>query len=292
MSPRPSHCSAAFFLGLGFGLAVVAGGCAAKPPARPETAPPKPTTAEQQIGFHLAMARAYLSQRQYGPALAHIRDAKQKGGRRADVLRLSGVILRDAKLYGDAEHDLKESLKLDKRDAGTWNALGVLLDLVDRPADADQALRWAIELAPKVATYHNDLGFSLYVRGKYLDAVTAFREALRILPTYRRARNNLGFAYGRLGHYGRAFREFQRANPEPQAYNNLALAYEMRGDHDRAIESYVEAIKRNPGLRIARTNLETLCQKLRRPLPPLPKNAARGSTNDRSSDEKRAGGNT
>jgi Flp pilus assembly protein TadD len=271
---RLSSWALAAALGLaGPGLLGLAGGCSSglggryrveKVDVRPVVTPDQPAE------FYLALARAFLTQKNYTAALGHIREAKKRAPKRADVYRVSGIALREAKLYPDAEKDLLQAVKLNKKDAGAWNALGILYDLIDRSEDADKAHRKAIDLAPKEAAYSNDLGFSLYLRGKYVDSVVSFRQALRQQPTMVRARNNLGFAYGRLGHYGRAYREFLRVNNQPQALNNMGLVYEARGENDRAIESYVEAVKQLPELSVARGNVTALCQKLRRPLPALP----------------------
>jgi Flp pilus assembly protein TadD len=265
--------TACTLVALGLGASALAGGCGNSVGSRyrVEKVDVRPVvTPEQPANFHLALARAFLVQKNFSSALLHIREAKRRAPKRGEVFRVSGIALREAKLYVDAEADLKEAIRLDKKDAGAWNALGILLDLMDRPEEADKAHKRAVELKPKEASYANDLGFSLYLRGNYVESVVQFRAALRLAPTLVRARNNLGFAYGRLGHYGRAYREFLRIASQPLALNNMGIIYEARGETERAFESYVEAVRLMPKLTVARGNLVALCQKLRRPVPALP----------------------
>jgi Flp pilus assembly protein TadD len=83
-----------------------------------------------------------------------------------------------------------------------------------------------------------------------------------------RVRTNLGFAYAALGDLRRAAREFQMGGTEAEAKNNLGFAYERRGDMSNAYDLYVEALRLDPTVERARSNLVHAALILGRPLPP------------------------
>jgi Flp pilus assembly protein TadD len=161
---------------------------------------------------------------------------------------LYGVVLREKRLYPQAERELRKAVTLAPGYARAWDGLGVLYDLWRRPADAEAAHRRAVELAPDVAAYWNNLGFSLYVAGKTDDAILALEQALALDPSLVQAYNNLGFAYGRRGDMTAAERCFRAAGSEPMALVNLALVFEERGDAGRAEALRAEAAELDPSL--------------------------------------------
>ena len=187
----------------------------------------------------------------------------------ADVLTLRGIVFRERGLFADAEGDLKAALKLTPESADAHAALGILYDVQMRP-EAEAEHREAVRLAPKNPAYLNNLGFSLYLRQQYKEAVSVYEAAARLAPLSRRVRTNLGFACAALGDLRRAAREFQMGGTEAEAKNNLGFAYERRGDMANAYELYVEALRLDPTVARARSNLVHAALVLGRPVPPEP----------------------
>jgi Flp pilus assembly protein TadD len=185
----------------------------------------------------------------------------------ADVLTLRGIVFRERGLFADAEGDLKAALKLTPESADAHAALGILYDVQMRP-EAEAEHREAVRLAPKNPAYLNNLGFSLYLRQQYKEAVSVYEAAARLAPLSRRVRTNLGFACAALGDLRRAAREFQMGGTEAEAKNNLGFAYERRGDMANAYELYVEALRLDPTVARARSNLVHAALVLGRPVPP------------------------
>jgi len=71
-----------------------------------------------------------------------------------------------------------------------------------------------------------------------------------------------------MGDLRRAAREFQMGGTEAEAKNNLGFAYERRGDMANAFELYVEALRLDPTVARARSNLVHAALVLGRPVPP------------------------
>jgi Flp pilus assembly protein TadD len=185
----------------------------------------------------------------------------------AEVLTLRGIVYRERGLFADAEADLKEAVKAAPESADAHAALGILYDVQLRP-EAEAEHREAVRLAPKNPAYLNNLGFSLYLRQHFKEAVTTYESAARLAPLSRRVRTNLGFACAAMGDLRRAAREFEMGGTEAEAKNNLGFAYERRGDLANAYDLYVQALRLDPKIERARSNLVHAAIVLGRPVPP------------------------
>jgi Flp pilus assembly protein TadD len=164
---------------------------------------------------------------------------------------------------------LDRALALDEEFAPAHAELGVLLDLRGQHRAAEKHHRRAIVLEPDVASHRNNLGFCMYLQGRYREAVYAYRAALERDAGRRRIHNNLGFAYGQLGAMEAAYRHFRRAGRPAQASNNMGYVLETKGELERAYDYYLIALSQDPNLVQARRNLERVCSRLGRPVPPL-----------------------
>jgi Flp pilus assembly protein TadD len=184
-----------------------------------------------------------------------------------EVLIFRGVIYREQKLFKEAEADLTEALALERDSAFGHSSLAILLDLEGRGVEALEHHRRAAELEPKNPGYINNLAFSLFVHGKARDSIPIFHQALRLNPMDARIRNNLGFAYARAGDFPHAAEQFAMAGGPAAAKNNLGYAYQAASNWAQAFESYVEALRLEPGLSRARRNLDEVARRLGRPVP-------------------------
>lgn len=185
----------------------------------------------------------------------------------AGALALRGVVYRDLGLSDEAERDLRAALAHDGRLAEAHSAIAVLYDRQHRPEDAAAHHARAVELDPDEPRYLNNLGFSLFARGRSRDAIAVYERALRLAPADARVRNNLGFAYAVVGDFTRAAQSFAMAGSPAQASNNLGLSYELKGLLAQAFERYAEAVRVDPALAAARSNLAAVAEALGRPVP-------------------------
>lgn len=176
---------------------------------------------------------------------------------------LMGILLRDSGLFTEARRELDKAYALEPRDVDTVVAMGVLLDTMGLNDQAEVWHRRAIGMAPGSSTLYNNLGFSHYLRKQYNEAVVVYRQALERDPGAHRVYNNLGFALARLGRYEDARVAFEHGGGKAPAMANMGVAYELVGDLDQARQMYVEALRADRHLKVARTNLESLDKRLK-----------------------------
>jgi Flp pilus assembly protein TadD len=124
-----------------------------------------------------------------------------------------------------------------------------------------------VRLAPNNPAYLNNLGFSLYLRQHFKEAIAEYEKAARLEPLSRRVRTNMGFACAATGDLRRAAREFRMGGSEAEAKNNLGFAYERRGEMGNAYDLYLEALRLDPAIGKARSNLVHAAAVLGRPVP-------------------------
>jgi Flp pilus assembly protein TadD len=166
-----------------------------------------------------------------------------------------GSLLAQRGLLDQAEADLKDAVRLAPDLPEAHAALGVVYERRNRPAEAEKEHRRAVQLAPHNARYLNNLGYALLVHGSAAEAVSVLERAAREDPMDRRIRNNLGYARARTSDFPRAAREFELGGTPAEARNNLGYAYELAGNMAQARVAYREALRLDPQLSAARTNL-------------------------------------
>jgi Flp pilus assembly protein TadD len=212
------------------------------------------------------LAHELVARGDWARAFALLEDLHRERPEDVDVLTLRGIVYRERGLFADAETDLKAALKINPDAAEAHAALGILYDVQTRP-EAEAEHRKAVKLAPQNAAFLNNLGFSLYLRQHFKEAIKVYESAARLAPSSRRVRTNLGFACAAVGDLRRAAREFQMGGTEAEAKNNLGFAYERRGDMANAYDLYVEAVRLDPKVERARSNLVHAAVVLGRPVP-------------------------
>ena len=247
---------------LGLALLIAAssgGGCAGSSGAR------RPSDAAHAARQNLA--RELVSRGDWARAFAMLDELHRENPEDVEVLTLRGIVFREREMFADAEADLKAALKIMPESADAHAALGILYDVQMR-GESEAEHREAVRLAPKNPAYLNNLGFSLFLRQHYKEAIKAYESAARLAPLSPRVRTNLGFACAATGDLRRAAREFQMGGSEAEAKNNLGFAYERRGDMANAYELYAEAVRLDPKVERARSNLVHAALVLGRPVPP------------------------
>ncbi len=232
-------------------------------------------------GARKGLAQEFARRSDWPHAFALVDGLHREDPRDAEVLALRGVIYREKKLLKEAEADFSEALKLESDYALAHSNLAVLLDQQGRGEEAVEHHRRAAKLEPQNAGYVNNLAFSLFIHGKSREAIPVFHEALRLDPTTPRIRNNLGFAYARAGDFPHAAEQFSMGGTRAEAKNNLGYAYQVGNNFAQAFDSYVEALRLQPGLTRARQNLNEVARRLGRPiptdLPPEPRSLTEGT---------------
>ena len=226
------------------------------------------TGSRGQVGrAQLALAHELAARREWPSVLQAVERMHAQGSRTAETLTLRAAAYRGQGVPAEAEADLRAALALDSRHAPAHAALAVLLDLAGKVDEAERHHRRALELDPENPQYLNDWGFALYVRGRTREAIEVLRRAAEGAPLVARHRNNLGFAYARFGDFVRAAEQFSLAGPAAEARNNLGFGYELADNLPQAFEAYLEAVRLDPRLRAARSNLAHLAQRLDRAMP-------------------------
>jgi Flp pilus assembly protein TadD len=212
------------------------------------------------VALRKQWARTLIGHREWEAATRPLLELVQAEPRDAEVRTMLGTVYREQGLYEEAEQQFNRALELMPRLGDAWGGRGLVRE--ERRDDGDGALedlKKAITFSPDNPAHYNNLGFAYYVRGKYEEAVRVLREGLRHAPSSRRMRNNLGFVYGRLGLYNRAKHEFERGGSRAEAESNLGFVYETAGDPESACERYREALRLDPTLAAASSNLEHAC---------------------------------
>lgn len=107
----------------------------------------------------------------------------------------------------------------------------------------------------KAQPYKNQIreGTNLYLKKKFKESEVAFRKAYKLNPTSYKTTFNLGDALYKQEKFDDAEKQFQEAQaksklPEEQAhaYYNLGNTYLKKSKLDESIESYKNALRRNP----------------------------------------------
>jgi Flp pilus assembly protein TadD len=245
-------------LGLALGVALSGGGCAGTSGAQRQS--------DAAHGARIHLAHELVARGDWAQAFAMLDQLHREKPDDAEVLVMRGVVYRERGLFNDGEADLKDALKIVPGSAEAHAALGILYDVQMRP-EAETEHREAVKLAPKNAAYLNNLGFSLYLRRNFKEAIKVYESAARLAPLSRRVRTNLGFACAATGDLRRAAVEFQMGGTEAEAKNNLGFAYERRGDMANAYDLYVQAVRLDPKVERARSNLVHAAIVLGRPVP-------------------------
>jgi Flp pilus assembly protein TadD len=246
----------ALALAAGAGGAFGGAGCASSR-AKPDAT----TLAREKI------ARELVARGDWARAFVMLDELHRQRPDDPEILTMRGIVYRERGLFADAERDLRAAVALAPTSAEVHAALGILYDVQMR-TEAEAQHREAVRLDPNNAAYLNNLGFSLYLRRHFKEAITQYEKAASLAPLSHRVRTNLGFACAANGDLRRAAREFRMGGSEAEAKNNLGFAYERRGDMGNAYDLYLEAVRLDPAITKARSNLVHAAAVLGRPVPP------------------------
>ena len=134
-------------------------------------------------------------------------------------------------------------------------------------------LNTAVEYAEKSYRLGEDeytssaLGYVYGLGGRYQEAVAVYRRAAQSGGDYLPAKFNLAWMYLKLGEYSQAFEIFKKLTTDgirlsyvtrAKILNNMGYAVWKMGNRKQAADYFSQALKANPGFKIAEKNLDLI----------------------------------
>jgi tetratricopeptide (TPR) repeat protein len=145
--------------------------------------------------------------------------------------------------------------------------------LYDRRHDLDRAeqeYRLLLQQNPKDADVLAKLGDVYYRRGKWGAAEKLFSDAVHHRPDHVVAWSGLGMTLAQLGDYDKSFEAFSKVLPRAEAYCEVAFVLKLQGKPHDAVRAYEEALKADPAMPRASTELAKIRQVLLTDPAPMP----------------------
>jgi tetratricopeptide (TPR) repeat protein len=180
---------------------------------------------------------------------------------RAKVLA-EAQVLRDAKLWSDANNVLAQGNKKFPDDVDLLYEQSMMFEKLNRLADMERLLRRVIELKPDHQHAYNALGYSLAERNVRLpEARTLIQKALELSPGEPSITDSLGWVEYRMGNREEAIRllrEAYRGQPDAEVAAHLGEVLWVSGHPDEARSVWREAHKRDADNDVLRETLTRL----------------------------------
>ncbi|WP_418317692.1 tetratricopeptide repeat protein [Piscinibacter sakaiensis] len=171
-------------------------------------------------------------------------------------------LLRDAKMWKEADAVLSKGLERFKDDVDIMYEKSMLAEKLDNMAEMERLLRRVIELKPKHHHAHNALGYSLAERNIRLpEAKQLIEKALELAPGDPFITDSLGWVEYRLGNMSEALRLLRKAyqmRPDTEIGAHLGEVLWVSGQTDEARRIWREARGRDAGNDVLRETLARL----------------------------------
>jgi tetratricopeptide (TPR) repeat protein len=232
-------------------------------------------------------AKEMLQRGDFNEAVTAAQAGLNRSPRSVDGLNLLGMILHQAKRYGESEEVLQRALKINSRSTATLNNLAINFVSQERFDQAERTFRETLRIAPQDRSANYNLGLLLLSRQKPREAILALQrvhpadssvllnlvqaqlmagltaQALRTTETLSRQNAKdvklhftLGVVLASKKQYGPAIHEFEIANAlQPRAIeilHDLGQAYLRNGQFSKAEATLGQ------GLELDRHSAETL----------------------------------
>jgi tetratricopeptide (TPR) repeat protein len=136
--------------------------------------------------------------------------------------------------------------------------LAVLYDRLGNHKQALAEYQQALKESPRDVELLNNIGYYYYSRGKWSEAEVHLRQALTLNPKHQRAWINLGLALGQQQRYDESLQAFCKVLSEAEAKSNLGFILTTQCKREEARQAYRDALRLEPGLRIAQLALDKL----------------------------------
>ena len=211
---------------------------------------------------------------------------------RSDFHNNLGAVYQSLGRFADSARCFQEAVRLDPQCAEAFDNLGNALRSLGRFAEAVTALERAVRLAPAAPGMHRNLAFAYHQQGRWADALRAYESALALAPGTAQVHCNVAAVHRELGQRAEALAHLRTAlgldsrlanahyalglvcgdagDPEAEAHlreavrlapgsaemqNDLGNALQDRGLLDEARECYRRAVRAEPDLSVAHSNL-------------------------------------
>jgi tetratricopeptide (TPR) repeat protein len=155
----------------------------------------------------------------------------------------------------------------EPHNAVAWSYLGVVYGMyLKQPDKAVGPMLQSLTLNPNQAPGWHALGITYMQLKKNADAVGAISHAIKLNPNQPNYYNNLAVAYAEMARWQDAFNTLNDEVPLAERLNNAAVWYKLGNGFARleqtrpAVSAYQHAIRLNPNLSQAWTNLGTMLQ--------------------------------
>ena len=196
------------------------------------------------------------------------RSALQYDAGNIQVQTALGLLLADEGKNAEAIMVLAAAIPKGPQNANTsplYARLGDLYAQQNQTANANAARLQALALNPSDTDTHLALAVSYQAQKQYVPALAQYDAAAIQRPNDARIQNQRGVVYKSLKQYPKALKAFQKSfaldSTNGQVMNNIGVLYELLGQKTSAVTAYKKALTLNPGLAIARQNLERFAQK-------------------------------
>jgi Flp pilus assembly protein TadD len=213
--------------------------------------------------IRVSLIKTLIDSKAYTSSVPLLRQALAEHPKDPRLHYMMGSVLRERGLYAQAIASFERALELAPKFGQAVSGLAITLNMQDKHEPALLLHQKAVRLSPKDARLHNNLGFGFSLLSRHPEAVKSYRGALALNPNMRSAYVNLGFSLGLSGQFDSARNAFSQVLKNAEVLNNLALVKELSGDPKGAINLYKEALDFEPGLAMARENLEAVESELK-----------------------------
>ena len=195
-------------------------------------------------------------------ALSLWTDAVKKSPTKARPLNNLGLAYVDLGRNKDAEDVYRRALDSNSDNVEVMINLGVLLGQERRTKEAVEVLKRGIEIKPQFVSGYINLGNVYMLQGKHIEAEEMYRKALFNDESNYSAWASVGDALIKQGKNKEAIEAYERAVSTTQTkadwLNRLGALYAMTGRLDEARAVLIKALKINPDLVTAKSNLKRL----------------------------------
>ena len=171
-------------------------------------------------------------------------------------------VLRDAKLWRDANDVLAQASKKYPDDVDLLYEQSMMAEKLNRLADMERLLRRVIQLKPDHQQAYNALGYSFADRNVRLpEARELIQKAMTLSPGEPSITDSMGWVEYRLGNKPEAvrlLREAYKGQPDAEIAAHLGEVLWVSGQTDEARQVWREARKRDAGNDVLRETLTRL----------------------------------
>jgi Flp pilus assembly protein TadD len=201
---------------------------------------------------------------QSGAPASEVRDVLGRDRETTDALERQAHQALEAGRATEAVTHFEALRRLRPADALVQVGLGAAYEAQGQLDVAGSHYREALRLDPRSPEAHDALGYLLVRQGKFAESVPHLTEAIRLRPDFGPSHASLAGALREVGRidesiaaYRRAL-EFRENATSADVRNNYGIALAFGGRNADAAAEFREALRLNPNLADARTNLKEL----------------------------------